>query len=269
MATKPPLGQHYLTDPHLLSQIVAAADLQADQLVLEIGAGLGSLTTELLRTGAIVWALEYDRAVYKQLSQRLAPQRRLRLLQTDIRRFNWQQLPADYKICANIPYYLTAYLLRQLTETDRPPTLAVLLVPEAVAKRLAAKERRSLLALIVQSSYEVFLGRRIRAGAFQPPPKIDSRLLSLRRRPLWPAITSADRPRWHAFLRAAFSSPRKQIGTNLRRQWHLTPAAYRQLGEASGCDLRLRPEALNNQQWQALWQASQPYLSQYFSLNAK
>lgn len=254
MPSKPPLGQHWLTDQRLLSEIVNLADLRAGQTVLEIGAGLGVLTAELIKTGARVLAVEYDRRLFESLEHRFKSKpANLELLRADIRRFDWQMLPVDYKICANIPYYLAAYLLRQLTDSRHQPQRAVLLLPEDVAQRLSAARQRVLLAVIVQSCYGINLGDRIKPEAFSPPPSIDSRVVVLKRRSTFVDLSIDDRPLFFKLLKNAYRHPRKQLKTNLKHQLALSAEMVLKLESSLGFPLTLRPEDLTDSQWWQLW----------------
>ena len=261
MSPRPRLGQHWLTDRHLLAEIVEAVDLKAQERVCEIGAGEGSLTAELVKTPAQVVALEYDKVLFQQLLVRFNPlPANLELIEADVRLFDWQKLPPDYKICANIPYYLTAYLLRLLVETPNQPQRAVLVIPEEIAQRLKATSRRSLLALIVQTSYGVQLGRKILAGSFQPPPKIDSRLIILTRQTTFTELDFKDQAHLLRLFKAAFAQPRKQLGTNLKNNLKLSKTDLDKIKSTVSFSLSLRPADLNNDQWWQLWLLLKPQL---------
>ena len=135
---KKDLGQHWLTDRETLKSIVELAQLAEDELVLEIGPGLGDLTEVLLDSTNNVIAVEFDESLISGLKQRFNGSTVL-IENKDIRRFNLTKLPKGYKVVANIPYYLTSYLIRLLSQSPNPPSLAVLLIQQEVAERLAAK----------------------------------------------------------------------------------------------------------------------------------
>ena len=139
MPAKPVLGQHWLNHQPSLQAMTAAANLKKGERVLEIGTGLGYLTDELLKTEALVVSLEYDHGLYQKMLEKYdsVAGENLKLIEADIRKFDWRTLEAPYKICANIPYYLTANLLRSLIDTILKPELAVLMMSEDVALKLA------------------------------------------------------------------------------------------------------------------------------------
>src|SRR5579872_3356412 len=130
------LGQHWLNDPASLSAIVDAAAIRPDEVVLEIGPGQGSLTKVLVKYAQQVIAVELDKTLADDLPKRVAAEN-LQVIHQNILDFDVTPLPHKYKVVANIPYYLTSHLLRRLSESSRAPELAVLLVQQEVAERVA------------------------------------------------------------------------------------------------------------------------------------
>jgi 16S rRNA (adenine1518-N6/adenine1519-N6)-dimethyltransferase len=126
---KTQLGQHWLKSQTILNKIVDEAGVIQDDVVLEIGPGLGTLTQVLINKGAAVTAVEFDQFLATSLANRVNdPAKLLEVKQQDILRFNLNELPKGYKIVANIPYYLTSALIRVLCDSNNPPTKAALLV---------------------------------------------------------------------------------------------------------------------------------------------
>src|SRR5947209_7653215 len=131
---KKSLGQHWLKDEATLEAICEAANLTKADTVLEVGPGLGDLTRQLLNRAGKVIAVEID----KDLVAWLPAHNNLEVVQDDILKFDLTELPVDYKVVANIPYYLTSNLIRILSESPNPPQTVVLLVQKEVAERLVA-----------------------------------------------------------------------------------------------------------------------------------
>lgn len=253
---KKSLGQHWLNDDNSLEAMVTAADVNMDDTVLEIGPGLGTLTRKLVKIAGQVVAIEYDQTLAATLPSRLAANN-LQVIQSDILRFDLTTLPADYKVVANIPYYLTSNLLRMLSESINPPEKAAILVQKEVAERVAAPAGgMSLLSVTAQYYWQVSLGLVVKAELFSPPPKVDSQILCLLRRsePLYP---DAKPKLFFQLAKAGFSERRKTLRNSLSGGLRLDKPAVEALLLAAGLDAGLRAQSLSLDQWYDLYQACQ------------
>ena len=134
---KKELGQHWLKDRGILAAIADDADLHEDDVVLEIGPGLGTLTSELLRRAGKVIAVEFDPDLARKLPGQF-PGKNLEVIHTDILQFDLDTLPAGYKVVANVPYYITSKIVEKLMTARNRPSVTVLLVQKEVAERIAA-----------------------------------------------------------------------------------------------------------------------------------
>ncbi|MBI3624373.1 ribosomal RNA small subunit methyltransferase A, partial [Candidatus Saccharibacteria bacterium] len=158
---KKALGQHWLQDQTSLEAMCTAAEVESTDTVLEIGPGLGALTELLVSKAKRVVAVEFDQHLATQLPQQVKTGN-LEVVHQDILRFDLSSLPSDYKVVANIPYYLTSHLLRVLSESPNPPRLMALLVQKEVAQRVCAQPgAMSLLSVSVQFYYQAKLGRLV------------------------------------------------------------------------------------------------------------
>ena len=249
------LGQHWLTDAASLQAIVDFADLKAGEHVLEIGPGLGHLSDYLLKTSAQVTALEYDRVLMSKLKARYQ-NHQITILAGDIRRYDLTDLPADYKICANIPYYLTANLVRRLVEATNKPALAVLLLQKEVAVRLTRTDRYSLLSVLASVWYDPEAGIVVPAQLFEPAPKVDSQVIKLTRRPK-PLVLPKIWPSFSRLVKIGFANPRKQLYHNLAAGFHLPKPVAKDWLSSQKIDFSLRAEQLTVDQWLKLT-SSQP-----------
>ncbi len=249
---KKSLGQHWLDDAQALSDIVKSAELNPKDTVLEVGPGTGTLTANLLMQAGQVIAIEKDEALAKQLKTRLSYPG-FAVHAGDILRFDLGKLPKDYKVVANIPYYLTGHLLKMLTDTANPPAMVVLLVQKEVAGRIAAGPGNlSVLAISIQLKYEPKLGRVVPAELFTPPPKVDSQVIILRRRAR-PLFAELEEKTFFKLVKAGFSARRKKLRGSLAGGLGLSRADADDLLDSAEINGDLRAQALSLEQWHRLY----------------
>lgn len=249
--TKKSLGQHWLNDAPSLESIVRTADVKSGDKILEIGPGTGTLTAALVQHGAQVVALEFDESLISNLNRKFAGQP-VELIHGDIRTFNLAQLPKNYKIVANIPYYLTANLLRLLTDTTNKPAIAVLLVQKEVASRVAEPPgRMSFISAAVQLNFRVSLGSVVKAELFTPPPKVDSQILILERLPE-PYFSDTDYSSLIKFMKIGFTQPRKTLINNLHVQIGPKRAQVEKFLAENNLKPTARPQELTLKNWHDL-----------------
>ena len=246
------LGQNFLVDAGHLDRIAAAAELSADDAVVEIGPGLGTLTARLTAQAGQVVAVELDDRLIDLLRADFADRPHVTIVHGDILALDPSTLvPAShpYKVVANLPYYITSAALRHVLEAAQPPSLAVVMVQREVAERIcAAPGDLSLLAVSVQLYATPIIVHHVPAGAFYPQPKVDSAVLRLAVRPQ-PAVTAVSPARFFAVARAGFSQKRKQLGNSLAAGLALPkPTAVAALIQA-GIDPTRRAETLSLEEW--------------------
>lgn len=240
---------------------MAAADVTATDTVLEVGPGLGTLTARLLKTGANVIAVEFDHALAVKLHQALTKQlgesttSRLQVIESDILSFDYTKLPKGYKVAANIPYYLTSHLIRQLGETSNPPQAAVLLIQKEVAERVCAKPGdMSLLSVSAQVFFNTRLDVFVPAALFTPPPKVDSQVLVLKRHAK-PLVPSLEQKEFFRLVKAGYGERRKKLRSSLSGGLHISKPEADALLEKAGINGDLRAQALSIADWQKLFDA--------------
>ena len=249
---KKSLGQHWLHDPQALEAIVEAAEIKPTDTVLEIGPGLGTLTQYLEGQAQHVVAVEFDSMLAAGLKARVSAAN-LQVVQADILEFDLTDLPAAYKVVANIPYYLTSKLLRTLSESNNPPSVIVLLVQKEVAERVAASAGQlSLLAVSVQLYYSAQLGIIVPAEKFTPPPKVDSQVVILHRHAK-PLFHSIDSQKFFRLVKAGYSEKRKKLRSSLSGGMGISKAEADALLSSAGIDGELRAQALSLDDWYKLY----------------
>lgn len=251
---KKELGQHWLYDVNSLDAMAETARVEAGDNVLEIGPGLGTLTEILLAYGANVTAVEFDKDLFANLRREsknlfVDDVDRLTLVNQDILSFDLTALPPDYKVIANIPYYLTSNLIRVLSESTNPPISATLLIQKEVAERVAAAPgKMSLLSVTAQMYFEPSLGQVVPAKLFTPPPKVDSQIIHLKRRSA-PLFGDMDSKQLFRVVKAGFSNRRKTLHNSMSGGLQISKDQARELLEACGINFSSRPQELELSQW--------------------
>lgn len=248
------LGQHWLKDKDTLAHIANQAELTAEDTVLEIGPGLGTLTSELLRRCKKVVAVEFDEQLARKLPGQF-PGKNLEVIQGDILSFDLSQLPEGYKVVANVPYYITSKIIKRLMTAETKPATTVLLVQKEVAQRLAATPgNMSILAISAQVFSEVSLGDIVKAELFTPPPKVHSQVVVLRTRSksFFAQVSERD---FFVVVKAGFSAKRKKLRSSLAGGLNITKDDAVALLQKANIDPSARAESLSLDDWVRLTQA--------------
>lgn len=244
------LGQHWLKNRAILDEIaeLAVSDSGTETVCLEIGPGLGTLTSSLLKRFHKVVAVEFDPRLAENLPKSF-PGKNLEVIHGDILQADIAELVQtdNYVVVGNIPYYITSPIVRQMLELEPKPRKIVLLMQKEVAERIAAEPgNHSLLSLMVQNQAEVELGPVVKAEEFTPPPKVDSQILILT--PLESPQVSSE---VFNLAKRGFSSPRKKLTHNLADAKR-TKDDWRQALEAAGINPDARAEDLDLWDWEEI-----------------
>lgn len=248
------LGQNFLMDESALQMVMAAAAVTTQDVVLEIGAGLGSLTRHLASVAHTVVAVEIDSALIPVLEQVVGRFSNVHLVEGDILALDPAQLVSQsaYLVVANIPYYITSAVIRHLLEASIPPSRLVLTVQQEVARRICALPGdMSLLALSVQvyGHPEIIAG--IPANAFYPPPNVDSSILRIDILPT-PLIPSNHLDAFFQLIKAGFSQKRKTLRNALAAGLQLSPPVTETMLKDASIDPMRRAETLSLPEWNQL-----------------
>ena len=248
---KKSLGQHWLKDPEILADIAEAAELTCDDVVLEIGPGLGTLTSRLLARANSVTAVEFDTDLARKLPGQF-PGKKLTVVNQDILQFDLNQLPKNYKVVANVPYYITSKIVEKLMTAENKPSVAVLLVQKEVAERIAAEAgNMSILSVSVQIFAEAELDIEVPRQFFTPPPKVDSQVVVLRTRNN-PLITPEDQRDFFRIVKAGFSAKRKKLRSSLSGGLRIDKIVAEELLKNAGISPDARAEDLAIEDWKRL-----------------
>ncbi len=252
MKTDKSLGQHWLKDSASLEAMCEAGEVKEKDEILEVGPGLGALTDLLLARGANVAAVEYDKRLVEDLTKRYSSEQ-INLVEGDILQFDLKSMKPNYKVVANIPYYLTSKLLRKLLEANNQPSLIALLVQKEVAQRIAAKPgSMSVLSVSAQFHAQVDLKEVVLAEFFEPAPKVDSQIIQLKPRdePLY----ALDQAKFFRLVKSGFGERRKKLINSLSGGLGMTKDQVRAIVLDGGLGENSRAQELSLKQWKQLYE---------------
>jgi 16S rRNA (adenine1518-N6/adenine1519-N6)-dimethyltransferase len=253
---KKSLGQNFLVDESALAKIVTAGEVSRGDVILEVGAGPGGLTRQLAQAARLVIAVEIDQNMLAPLGEVVAPFPNVvpihgDILQLDPAALVRQYAPdtAGYAVIANIPYYISSAIIRHLLECALPPRRIALTVQREVAERMcAAPPRMNLLAVSVQVYGSPRIAARIPAGAFHPPPKVDSAVVRINVHDE-PRVTAGARDIFFQLAKAGFGQKRKTLHNALAGGLGLPKELVGGRLEASGIAPLRRAETLTIEEW--------------------
>lgn len=248
------LGQNFLIDPGALERLVEAAELDPQDTVLEIGAGIGTLTSRLAREVRRIVAVELDRRLIEPLLEGVRHFPGVQVVQADVLKLDLAALMQGmpFRVVANIPYQITSHLLRRLMEMpDGPDRVVLTLQAEVVDRVIADAGEMSLLALSVQVYGRARRVAHIPAGAFFPAPEVDSAVLRIDRHPR-PSVAPELIPAFFRVARAGFQQRRKQMHNALSAGLGLGSGEVAALLERAAVRPEARAQELALADWERL-----------------
>jgi 16S rRNA (adenine1518-N6/adenine1519-N6)-dimethyltransferase len=250
------LGQNFLVDGNIVRKSLELARVGPGDRVIEVGPGLGTLTTALLEAGAEVWAVEKDRSLHAHLEATLLPRfpASFHLLEGDAVEHPLAAFPAaaagEFKIVANLPYAIATPWLDEVLAGPLPVRLVLMLQQEAAQRYAAQPGSKSFgaISVFLQAAYEIAPGHKVAAACFHPRPDVESHLLHLVRR-AEPVVFPAG---FKTLVRGCFQQRRKQIGALLRARVPADCTGWRELLGTHGLSEQSRPEEIPIRTWIAL-----------------
>ena len=242
------LGQHFLADQRVLRRIADAAEIVPTDTVIEIGPGRGALTDLLVERAGQLIAIEYDRALAQQLGVRYAARTNIRIVQADVLTVRLADLVdgKPFKLVGNVPYYITTPILFHALERPRPER-AIYLVQREVADRLSAAPGSGDYGALTVNVGAVATAETlftVPAGAFRPPPKVESAVVSVVPKAT-PLVAVDQEDDFRTFVQSVFSMRRKQMQRILRSIWGVEPDEATRLLSAVDIDPTARPETVS------------------------
>jgi len=259
---KKSLGQNFLVDQRALERIVEAAELGPEDIVLEIGPGLGTLTRLLAARAGRVVAVELDSRLVEALKKILADLSNVEVIHGDILELDPAALLTraagfQYKVVANLPYYITSAILRHLLTAAVKPKLMVVTVQLEVARRIVAEPGdMSLLAVSIQFYGRPRIVARIKAGAFYPSPQVDSAVVRIDLHEQ-PVVEVDDVDSFFEVVRAGFAQRRKQLRNALAAELGLPTNQVAQALSRAGINPKRRAQTLSIEEWARVWKEIQ------------
>ena len=249
------LGQHFLVDRGALRRIVEAAELEAADVVVEVGPGTGLLTRLLCERAAKVVAVEMDDGLAARLSNDLGDPDNLEVVHGDAREWDPAYLGEPYKLVANLPYYAASPIVRRFLECSKSPQRMVVTVQREVGKSMAARPGRMRTLSVATQLYGIprIVGY-IRPGSFRPPPKVTSAIVRVDVLDE-PALPLDDTEAFFRLVHAGFGGARKQLRNSLGHSFELPGQEVEAIMADAGVDHRLRAEALGLPEWGILYEA--------------
>jgi len=249
------LGQHFLSDRRILTRIADALEIREEETVVEIGPGRGSLTEVLRERAGRLVAIEYDRALAALLRERYASDARVHIVEADVLTVNLGEVAGGgYALVGNVPYYITTPILFHALKRPRADR-AVYLVQREVAERMTAAAgsgQYGALSVNLQALATAEIVFRVPAGAFTPPPKVESAVARVRPR-VDPIVAPEEEQGFRETVQATFGLRRKQMRRVVRELKPMSAEGAAALLEKAGIDPVARPETLSPEQFAALY----------------
>jgi 16S rRNA (adenine1518-N6/adenine1519-N6)-dimethyltransferase len=266
LQAKKGLGQHFLVNSSILHNITQAAELTPSDLILEVGPGIGVLTHALVEQAGWVIAVELDKQMAEALKETLVPHQNYSIINRDILDIDPRDLilqekskfPSEivdhtnYKLVANLPYYITQPIIRHFCESKLKPRIMIIMVQKEVAKNIVAKAGDlRILAISVQFYGKPEIMGYVPAGNFFPVPKVDSAILkiTLHTKPLYQVTSEKN---FFRIVRAGFCATRKQLANSLAQGLAIPKSEVISLLLKAGIASQKRPETLTIEEWARL-----------------
>lgn len=242
------LGQNFLIDKNILSKIVEASDIKNTDTILEVGPGLGVLTQELIKKAKKVIAVEKDKTMIDILKEITKNANNLEIINGDVLKSEEiKNIKDKYKVVANIPYYLTAPLIRNFLEATNQPEEIILMIQKEVAQRICSNPpNMSLLSIAVQFYADAKIFSYVSKNCFWPAPKIDSAIIKIIPQKNKNNISS---DLFFKIVKAGFSHPRKQLSGNLSIVLKKDRGVIDKLLEDADINPKRRAETLSIDEW--------------------
>ncbi|OGW44720.1 MAG: hypothetical protein A2132_00020 [Nitrospirae bacterium RBG_16_43_11] len=244
------LGQHFLQDPEIISRIIRTADVNKEDVIVEIGPGRGALTFRLAEMASEVIAIEIDHSIVESLNERAASYPNLSIVEADALRFHYHEIGTRFKVVANLPYYISTPILFRLIELSDMVTSMTIMLQKEVAKRVVAAPNSKdygILSIAVQFYAVPEIAFNISRKSFYPEPKVDSSVLKIVPREKV-AVDVRNEGLFWGLIKSAFYYRRKTLLNSLALSGH-SKEIIKNVLEFAGIDQNKRPEQVSMEEW--------------------
>lgn len=244
------LGQHFLQDPGIISKIIQTADVNKEDVIVEIGPGRGALTFRLAELASEVIAIEIDHSIVESLNERAASYPNLSIVEADALRFHYHEIGTRFKVVANLPYYISTPILFRLIELSDMVTSMTIMLQKEVAKRVVAAPNSKdygILSIAVQFYAVPEIAFNISRKSFYPEPKVDSSVLKIVPRERV-AVDVRNEGLFWGLIKSAFYYRRKTLLNSLALSGH-SKEIIKNVLEFAGIDQNKRPEQVSMEEW--------------------
>lgn len=248
------LGQNFLIDQEALDAIVDAADLYEGDHVVEVGPGTGFLTEQLIQKAGKVTAIELDENMVEILKEQFSLTENLEVIHSDILKLRTKDYglrTKNYKVVANIPYYITSPVIRHFLQAKVRPKLMVILVQKEVAEKICGLTGKSFITIETQLQGHPEYIATVPASSFYPAPKVDSAILKITVYPE-PKVPESEMKDFLRIVKFGYSQKRKKLSNGLAAGLHKEPAEVRKILEKANIPADARPEELEIEDWKRL-----------------
>ncbi|MEK6560618.1 MAG: 16S rRNA (adenine(1518)-N(6)/adenine(1519)-N(6))-dimethyltransferase RsmA [Nitrospirota bacterium] len=244
------LGQHFLQDTGIISKIIQTADVNKEDVIVEIGPGRGALTFRLAEMASEVIAIEIDHSIVESLNERAASYPNLSIVEADALRFHYHEIGTRFKVVANLPYYISTPILFRLIELSDMVTSMTIMLQKEVAERVVASPNSKaygILSIAVQFYAVPEIAFNISRKSFYPEPKVDSSVLKIVPREKV-AVDVRNEGLFWGLIKSAFYYRRKTLLNSLALSGH-SKEIIKNVLEFAGIDQNKRPEQVSMEEW--------------------
>lgn len=249
------LGQHFLNNSTIVTKIIESAQIKPTDIIIEIGPGEGVLTEQLALYAKKVIAIELDKKLQNILEKKISHQKNIEIIFDDILKINLPQILKEreienYKVVANIPYYITSKIIRLFLESAHQPKELILMIQKEVAQRIVAPiGKMSLLSNSVQYYAQPEILFDVTKDNFNPPPEVDSSVIKISQ---IKKGNPSENKKFFRVVKAGFCARRKTLANNLANSFHLEKKEVEEIIQKINLNSNVRAQEISIDKWKEI-----------------